>query len=530
MRILRKTLLLSHRYLGILLSLMVVMWFISGIVMMYAGGMPRLSPEMRLDRAARIDLSKVNFTPSEAIEKADTGVRRGTLFTLLGRPAYRFNNTVVFADTGKRLDELTIDQARKVASSFLRVPEDKVQFVKTIDTIDQWTLQVRQMPLHKFAADDGQGSEIYIQPYSADIAAYTTSKGRMLSWFGVIPHWLYFTALRENQPLWFKILVWTSAAACVLAVIGLALGATLFRRPKPFKLSAAIPYKGWMRWHYITGMVFGLFTVTWAFSGFLSMEPFEWTRAEGVKVPRNAFNGGPVDLAAFGRMDPSRWNQILNGRELKEVTYARIDGGLYYDVRATSAPLDEKRRERLHQPYYITGRAEDTRMLVSADTLEVRRDPISVPTLMAKLTAAVPDTAVTEHALLEDYDDYYYSRGRITPLPVLRVKFADPAETWVYIDPEMGQVLSEIPKYARLERWLYNGLHSLDFSFWYNKRPLWDIGMLTLLGGGLVSSLLGLFFGIKRLKKGLTPVPGKVVKPVEDDALLVASPAKRMQV
>jgi hypothetical protein len=91
----------------------------------------------------------------------------------------------------------------------------------------------------------------------------------------------------------------------------------------------------------------------------------------------------------------------------------------------------------------------------------------------------------------------------------VRVKFGDPAETWVYIDPEMGQVLSEIPRLARVERWLYNGLHSLDFSFWYDKRPLWDIGMLTLLAGGLASSVIGLFFGLKRMMRGAAGVAVK---------------------
>ena len=61
------------------------------------------------------------------------------------------------------------------------------------------------------------------------------------------------------------------------------------------------------------------------------------------------------------------------------------------------------------------------------------------------------------------YDSYYYSRQRLTPLPVLRVKFADPGETWFYIDPATSQMLSQIPRLARVERWLYNGLHSLDF-------------------------------------------------------------------
>ena len=40
-----------HRYAGIVLSLFVVMWFATGITMMYVGGMPRLTPEMRLEQA-----------------------------------------------------------------------------------------------------------------------------------------------------------------------------------------------------------------------------------------------------------------------------------------------------------------------------------------------------------------------------------------------------------------------------------------------------------------------------------------------
>ena len=96
----------------------------------------------------------------------------------------------------------------------------------------------------------------------------------------------------------------------------------------------------------------------------------------------------------------------------------------------------------------------------------MREGSFSVDSLLARLKASVPDTPIVESQLLSDYDSYYYSRGRQTPLPVLRVKFADPAETWVYIDPAMSQVLAEIHRLNRVERWLYNGLHSLDFGFW----------------------------------------------------------------
>jgi hypothetical protein len=100
--------------------------------------------------------------------------------------------------------------------------------------------------------------------------------------------------------------------------------------------------------------------------------------------------------------------------------------------------------------------------------------------------------------LLDDYDSYYYSRGRQTPLPILRVKFNDPDRTWVYIDPEMSQVVARIHRLDRVERWLYNGLHSLDFSFLYQRRPLWDIVVLALLAGGLASSTIGLVLGGRR--------------------------------
>ena len=78
-------------------------------------------------------------------------------------------------------------------------------------------------------------------------------------------------------------------------------------------------------------------------------------------------------------------------------------------------------------------------------------------------------------------------------LPVIRVRFADPLETWVYIDPADLRVAGSVHRYSRLERWLFNGLHSLDFAFWYDRRPLWDIGLIALSLGGLASSGIGLW-------------------------------------
>jgi hypothetical protein len=526
--LLKRYVILSHRYLGIALSLLVIVWFISGIVMMYAGGMPRLTPQLRLERLPDLDLSRVAVAPKDAADRVATnaggGQRRGParvqLLTIMDRPAYRVGPTIVFADTGDVLEAVTLAQAQEIAAKFMQVDAGRVHHVKTLTRIDQWTLgQSRSMPLHKFSVDDEAGTELYVQPASGEVVTLTTRQGRMLAWMGTIPHWLYFVALRENQPLWYQLVVWTSGAACFVAILGLILSVAQFKRVRPFSLRTAIPYSGWMRWHYITGAVFGIFTLTWAFSGLLSMEPFEWTNARGLDVRRDVFTGGPVDLSRFAMMEKATWQRVLDGRGIKEVDFVRIQDEHYFVVR--QSPLDpaiEQRRERLHQPYYVTGRAENDRVLVNADTLEARSRPFTPESLVARLKSAVPDAPIAETALLTDYDSYYYSRGRQTPLPVLRVKFADPAETWVYVDPEMSQMLAQIPRLARVERWLYNGLHSLDFSFWYDKRPLWDIGMLTLLLGGLASTSFGLVMGVKRLRRGVRRTVGVLAAPAPASA------------
>jgi hypothetical protein len=348
--------------------------------------------------------------------------------------------------------------------------------------------------------DDGRGTEVYVSPETAEVALTTTARTRAFAWVATIPHWFYFSALRTNQRLWYRTVVWAAELGCVLAALGLVLAVVQFRKSTPFSFAKSIRYAGWMRWHYILGVFFGVFALTWVFSGLLSMEPFEWTNAQGLRVPRDTFTGGALDVARFGPFEAAAWDTLRGGRTLKEIELKRIQNDPYYVARYTSGSVAaDAKRERLHQPYDVAGRAQPESMLVDARTLAPRREPFSVESLLARLKTAVPDTAIAAQDLLADYDSYYYSRGREAPLPVLRVKFADPLETWVYVDPTQSELLATVHRLNRVERWLYNGLHSLDFAFWYSKRPLWDVGMILLCAGALVSSAIGLCLGVKRL-------------------------------
>ena len=503
MRHVRKWLILSHRYLGIALCVLLVMWFASGIVMLYAGGLPSLTPEARRAHLPAIDFARVTLSAQDAAARAGLDAPpSATLLSVQGRPAYRFGGptpVTVFADTGETMAPATVADARRIASRFLGVPESLLFDAGQLTTPDQWTLQLaRRGGLQKFTVEDDARTQIYVSPRTAEVVLATTRRDRALAWIGVIPHWMYFSWLRTNQPVWYRTVVWTSGAACVLTLLGLVLGVMQWRRTKPFRLSASVPYAGWMRWHYITGAVFGVFALTWAYSGLLSMEPFEWTNASGLEVDGQALTGGPIELAQYKTADAATWASIADGRPVKEVDLTRIQDQAYY-VAHLDTPARKLRAERLHQPYYITGRAERDRLLVAADTMRVREEPFSVDSLMARLDAALPGETVVERTLLTEYDSYYYSRGGQTPLPVLRVKYGDAAQTWIYVDPEMSRVLGSVPKLARVERWLYNGLHSLDFAFWYSRRPLWDIGVILLLVGGLATSSLGAYLGARRI-------------------------------
>ena len=146
-----------HRWLGIVLSLLFVVWFISGIGMMYAGGMPSLSRQARLEHLPALDFSRVRLTHLEAAEKAGLGTKPGaaTLLNLMDRPAYRFSGVTVFADNGELFESVDQSQARTIASRFINLPETSLEYAGRIVSPDQWTIAERgQLPMYKFIAQD----------------------------------------------------------------------------------------------------------------------------------------------------------------------------------------------------------------------------------------------------------------------------------------------------------------------------------------------------------------------------------------
>jgi hypothetical protein len=98
--------------------------------------------------------------------------------------------------------------------------------------------------------------------------------------------------------------------------------------------------------------------------------------------------------------------------------------------------------------------------------------------------AAAAPTAFADVRVIDQYDRYYLDRHRQQPLPVILIRLNDSDQTRYYIDPRTAQVAGSYSARGWMSRWLYHGLHSLDFPWLYNHRPAWDIIVIACMLGG----------------------------------------------
>ena len=60
---------------------------------------------------------------------------------------------------------------------------------------------------------------------TGEVVLRTTRRERFWGYLGPVIHWVYFTPLRQNGPLWTEFVIWSSLIGCVMCVTGSGLGA-----------------------------------------------------------------------------------------------------------------------------------------------------------------------------------------------------------------------------------------------------------------------------------------------------------------
>src|SRR5215471_13459915 len=265
LQVFRNGLIFIHRWLGVVLSTLFLLWFGSGIVMMY-WDFPSVRDEDRIEHSQALDGAAIRLSPMEAY--AVLGVRQppssARLNVFDGRPVYRFrtgrNERIVYADTGAVQGTVDSTAAARVASAWTGIPGGTAT-MQTMDEVDQWTVEggLRNVrPLWKFSWPNGE--QVYVSG-AGEVVQYTTTRSRFWAYLGAIPHWFYFTPLRKHQPEWSRLVIWSSGAGTIAAILGITIGLWMYSPSKRYRIAGVatgIPYRGQKRWHTILGLIFGL--------------------------------------------------------------------------------------------------------------------------------------------------------------------------------------------------------------------------------------------------------------------------------
>ena len=477
-RHLKRWLYIIHRWIGIFTCLLFAMWFISGLVMIYVP-FPSLGQSERLEGLPAIDWTRVHVEPAAALATANVAVPKALALEMEGDlPVWRITpwaggESTISARDGSRLGPVGPAQARRIAAMFGHAEVREITRVER----DQWTVAGgfdRHRPLWKAKLAGPGGRVLYVSSRNGAVVLDTNARERFWNWLGSVPHWIYPTILRQDSAAWRQVVMWVSGPCIVGAMVGIWIGILRTRLGRRrFNDGRMIPYHGWMAWHHVTGLVGGLFLLGWIFSGWLSVDPFRLFAGAGVSEGGRIAYEKPgetprLDLAALAR----------GATGAKRVTLDWVDG----------RPLIEVER---------AGSPEAT---LSAATLH----PAAIPQedLITAAMRLLPDVPIRSVQRLEAPDSYWYAVGDRPVLPVLRIKFADKAGTWVHIDPATGRFLGALDRRDRIYRWAFDLLHKWDLNVLTLNRPVWDIVLWLLSIVGLVTSVSGIWIGVLRLRHG----------------------------
>ncbi len=505
----RRILIVVHRWLGVALCVVFLLWFPTGIVMMY-WDFPSISPADRIERAAPLQAATIRLAPLAAyatLNEPDPPAQT-RLTTYDGRPAYRFGvgagERIVYADSGEEQVEVSPALMRRLAAAWSGRPAAEAT-VELVTAVDQWTIQgsfTNESPLWRFSWPTGE--QAYVSETTGDVVQYTTRRSRLFAWLGAIPHWLYFTPLRSNGPAWSRVVIWSSGIGTAAAVLGIVVGIWMYSPRKRYRFAGAptsLPYRGQKRWHTVLGLLFGAAAVTWAFSGMLSMDPFpvnggsaaDTTAADAVEAALSS----EVPLAAFASRDPRQALQELHGLTVKSLEFSAF----------------------AQQPFYLARLAGgDSRIVPLDGPVRTALEPQRIIDLV---TLSAQPAKLADVRVLEQYDRYYLDRRRGRPLPVVLAHLDDEQGTRFYIDPKTGSIVGGYSADNWAERWLYHGLHSFNFPWLYNYRPLWDIVVITFMTGGTALCVTSLILAWRVLGRKLGAAAGSARRalPSEDLAL-----------
>lgn len=497
----KRYLYLWHRWLGIVLCLFMAGWFVSGMVMLYIG-YPKLTPDERL---AQLPVLSADCCAALPAEQAGLPLASLRLTSVAGRAHYLLGFTdgrIELRDAQSGALAPPVDRQRALASARQFASGADARYLKQVEE-DIWSHSRgldADRPLHLVELQDEARTWLYISSRTGEVVRDASLRERRWNLLGAWLHWLY--PLRggfgvENG--WRLLVIGLSLAGTLMATLGLWVGLLRWRWRGRYRSGSRSPYAGgWLRWHHLGGLLFGLVLILWVFSGLMSMRPWGLFDSRSGLDPL-AFQGGDLRATDFP-LAPAEVLALLRGEEglaAVELEWRRVGGAAY--LLARSADGDSR----------ILAAREPTRLL--------RRLPEAE--LLAAAEAVAPGVAL-QAEWLQGYDFYYFARAEQSMygfqnrrLPALRLRFDDEQASWLHIDPHSGAIVELSDRHRRASRWLFTLLHSWDWQPLLERPRLREALIIAFSLGGLLICISGTVLGWRRLRRASRRVKRPVSSP-----------------
>lgn len=484
---------LSHRWFGIAMCLFIAMWCFSGVVMMYIG-FPQMTKDEYYAGLQPLAAEQIQTSPQALLKHApqNSNIEQLLLTSSAQRPIFLMKTSAaawqgMYADTGELIIDLGKDQIVSIAEDFYRTQHASQSHIGLHQEqleMDQWSVSSGlnpYRPLHRVSINDEIGTELYISALTGQVVRDTHRSERIWNWLGANLHWIYPMQLRKHRDLWVGVIIVLCLAGLFSVITGAIIGVKRLRLKRRYRSGAVTPYRGIAKYHHLLGLFSVIFLFTFLFSGLMSVGPW------GIFNSNTSFTEQKLRY----QQQPESLNSKL--------IYAQPDAIKQLLRQYASTPIKQIAW------HWIGGQAYVTLHTTKQDVKTVF-SPESSEKLQAKINLAmpslIPTSEIVQQQKLSHYDLYYYSRHNShRPLPIARVKFNDPESTWFHIDLTSGEILSRLTSKDRVARWIYNGLHTFDFTFLIYNRPAWDILLIFLCGFGLLFSVTSVVIGVRYLKR-----------------------------
>lgn len=487
---------LLHRWLGISLGVIVLVWFLSGIAMMYYP-YPQLTPaeqlrEMPVMHGASLP-PIVGFAEARKRARLDVTVEfiGGRLKLWNGRPTYELWSIsggvaqppiLVDGMTGERLPVIDSSGAARSADR-LAPPNARARSIALLPRGDHYFMGAEwrnTFPVFRIVYDDPGRTAIYVSSRSGEPVAVVNTRARWTTWLGTVPHWIYVQWLYyDHYSGWLWISIVLPGVVLALAFTGVILGFWKlfpFRRRGDWRLSG---YRGVSRWHHVAGIFFGLLVITWTLSGLLEVLGPSWRPGADTMLRARGLTPTWDGLAHEERQTIARAESEQRGVDVVALDILAVGGDVGYVAHFRSGA-------RLW-------------MDARSSAKPVRREIGEGDAVLA--ARRVHDAPAMSVQRLTKGDAYYYvPRNRNASLPVWRVQLADSARTAVYVDPVTGLPAGIVDASVRRWRWWRDALHDFDFPPIGGRGPLRDVIVLALMLGGSIGAFTGVWLLVRRVR------------------------------